>query len=215
MLPSMEKILQNPLVKWFINIPFLWDIAQNVIGENQWKAVMYPGVIDVKGGTLLDFGCSIGNETKAFPEYDYYGVDIDQHAIDAAKATFKDTPHVQFFCLDITKEPFKPDFFDHILFAGTGHHIPDSELAKIIDALLGQLKVGGQLHFLDHIRRPGKDGFFAKLIVKIDQGRFIRTEEDYDRYFDPKKYTITHHELKESPNKLLKLPDFLYIRIVK
>lgn len=211
----MDKLLQNPLIKKIINIPILWDIAQNILGENQWKRVMYSAVFEKRGGALMDFGCSIGNETEAFLDFDYYGVDIDAHAIEAAKKRFEGYPQVKFFCLDITKESFKKNFFDHILFAATGHHLSDEELPGVIEALMGQLKDGGQLHFLDHIRRPWKDGWVARGIVRIDQGRFVRTEEQYKKYFDPQKLNITHWEIKPSPDKLIKLPDFLYIRIVK
>jgi SAM-dependent methyltransferase len=210
----MEKLLRQRTVRWFINIPWLWDIAQNILGENQWKRQMYPVPI-IGGRTLLDFGCSIGNETEAFLGFDYYGIDIDPTAIEAAEERFRDHSNVQFFCLDITKEPFRKDFFDHILFAATGHHLNDEQLSDVLRALMGNLKPGGQLHFFDHIRRPGKDSWTARLVINIDQGRNIRTEDEYRKFFDYRVLNIKEWKLIPSPEKFIKLPDFLYIRVEK
>ena len=211
----MESILESKIVKKIANIPFVWNIAQNLIGANQWKAWMYPSVFKQKGGTLLDFGCSSGNETAAFLDYDYYGIDLDAQAIQGAKEKFKGMPNVQFFALDIIKDGFKADFFDHILFAGTAHHLTDDQLQKILDILITNLKPGGQLHFFDPISQPQKDGWMTRFIIRSDQGKFARTEEAYKTFFDPNKYHTSGWKIFPNPYRMIKFPDFLYVCFTK
>lgn len=211
----MKAIFENKIINKFLNIPIIWNTAQNIVGANQWKADLYPSVIAKKSGTLLDFGCSSGNETAAFIDFDYYGLDVDEVAIEGAKAKFAQFPNVKFFRLDIIKDGFKEDFFDHILFAGTGHHLTDSEVRRILDILMVNLKKGGTLHFFDIIRQPSKDNLITKYIINSDQGKNVRTEEIYKEFFDPTKYEITKWSMCPSPDRLIKLPDMLYVEIIK
>ena len=211
----MGSILESKIVKKIANIPFVWNLAQNIIGANQWKAWMYPSVFEKKEGTLLDFGCSSGNETAAFLDFDYYGVDIDPNVIKSAQSKFQGNPNVKFFALDIIKDGFKKDFFDYVLFAGTGHHLTDDELRKILDVLMENLKSGGQLHFFDLISQPGKDGWMTRSIIQMDQGNFPRTQDTYKEFFDQKKFSILKWEIFPNPYQFVKFPDFLHVSIQK
>lgn len=193
-------------------IPVLWNIYQDLLGANQWKLRIYPSVFK-KPGVILDFGCSSGNITSAFLDFEYYGVDVDCQAIANAKKKFSDHENVHFFCKDILTEDFKRDFFDYVLFAGTGHHIPEKEIVLIIDKLMGTLKPEGELHFFDIIRQPGKDKLITRFFTMIDQGKYVRTIKQYEKIFDRKKYNVVEVSIFESPDKFLKLQDFLYLKI--
>jgi len=198
--------------KWFINVPIVWNTFQNLVGANSWKNSIYPSVIK-SAGALLDFGCSMGNNTEAFLQFKYHGVDIDRAAIEAAKKRWAGTPNVSFESLDILKQTYKNNYFDHVLFAGTGHHLTDEEIPHILNALLLTLRPGGQLHFFDVIRQPGKDNFVTRLIMNNDQGKNMRTEKQYDEIFAP--YPVLERRIFPSPDRVIKLQDMLYIRLAK
>src|SRR5271157_2783977 len=72
-------------------------------------------------GKLLDFGCADGHLADTFSGFDYYGVDIDPVAIEAARRRFRDRPNMHFIAADLCARPFPPDEFDEILFACTIH----------------------------------------------------------------------------------------------
>lgn len=205
--------LMNKIYKKIINIPFIWTMGQNFLGANQWKSSIYRGVFKTKG-KILDFGCSVGNLTGDFLDFDYYGVDSDNGAIGGAKKTFSGVPNVSFFALDIVKDGFRKDFFDHVLFACTGHHLSDEELPKVFESLLENLKPGGEIHFFDPIRQT-KDVFTTRFINNHDQGKFVRTVETYEKFFKEKGYKVAERKVCESPKSLIKLPDIYYARIVK
>jgi SAM-dependent methyltransferase len=211
----MQILLENKIINKFLNIPLIWNIAQNVIGAKSWKDDMYPSVFPVKAGTILDFGCSSGNETHLFLDFDYYGVDLNPVSIKAAQEKYKAQPHVQFTALNIITDGFKKDFFDHVLFAGTAHHLTDEELRQIIDILLSNLKTGGKLHFFDPIRKKGVDTMMTRFIIDADQGKHVREEEEYRSIFAKDKYTINEWKVFPSPDRFIKFPDFLYIEVTK
>ena len=211
----MKSILESTPVKKLANIPVLWNFAQNLIGARAWKDEIYPSVFERTQGTFLDFGCSSGNETGMFLDFDYYGVDIDKEAISAASEKFTEHEHVQFFAVNIIKDGFKKDFFDHVLFAGTAHHLRDEDLDAILDILVTNLKPGGQLHFFEPISQPEQDSKMTRFIIRSDQGKHTRTEATYKELFAKKGLHASEWKIFRSPDRFIKFPDFLYVRIIK
>ncbi len=205
------------LRRWYkkvLNTPFVWSAIQNFFGSNQFKHGLYPEL--VKGsGRLLDFGCSVGNCTEGFLDFEYHGVDLDETAIAGARERWKGTPHVEFHALDIVKDGYKKDYFDHVLFACTGHHLTNEELPQVFDALLKTLKPGGVIHFIDNIRTPGKDRLITRVLMRMDQGKFIRSAETYDAFFREKNLRVEERKILHSPDAFIKLTDMLYARIKK
>ena len=204
--------LKNRILQQIINHPFVLNLGQNFLGANQYKVALYRSVFAGKSGTLLDFGCSYGNTTAGFLHFEYYGVDIVGQAIAAAKKRFKDFPHVHFARVDILQQDYQRNFFDHVLFASTSHHCSDAACKSILDKLLLALKPGGELHFFDIIQKPD-DRWTTKLLTRFDQGKHIRTREQTEVIF--KGYPVAEMKIFPSPDKLIKLWDFLYVKIVR
>ena len=194
------------MLKKIINIPAFWKFFQNFVGADPWKLSLYPKVFK-KPGKLLDFGCSIGNSVPVFLDFEYYGVDIDAKAIETAKRNYFEYKNVSFKAKDILKSPFKPGFFDYVLFACTGHHLTDDYLKKSIDVVLNELRDGGELNFFDVVRQLGKDKLITKFFVNYDQGKNMRTIDEYKNIFDNKKYKIAETKIFPSPDRFIKLQD--------
>ncbi|HEY4511335.1 MAG TPA: class I SAM-dependent methyltransferase [Candidatus Paceibacterota bacterium] len=200
------------LIKKILNIPFVWNIFQTFVGANAWKLGLYPSVFHTKG-KLLDFGCSMGNSTAAFADFDYLGIDVDCEAIAAAARNWSTYPNIRFVCADILEQPFPETDFDHVLVACAGHHLSDEAWRSILAVLFSKLKKGGMLHFFDPLSQPEKDNVITKLFIRNDQGRFIRTLEENKRFF--KEYPIMELNVIPSPDRFIKLEDMLYVRLQK
>ena len=71
------------VIKRLLAIPVLWDYVQLVLGAMRFKKELYLSKLP-RTGKLLDFGCADGHIAEIFSEFDYYGVDIDPVAIEAA-----------------------------------------------------------------------------------------------------------------------------------
>src|SRR2546421_4667939 len=108
--------------------------------------------------------------------YEYYGIDINASATHKAAAAYKAFSNMHFLCADIRTRPFGENFFDQVLFAGTAHHLTDEQFSAAIVELHRCLKPGAVLHIIDPVRQPA-DGWQAKLLRFLDQGRHCRTIE--------------------------------------
>ena len=204
--------LKNRLIKKLIHTPFILNFGQNFLGANQYKLELYQQALVGKHGALLDFGCSYGNTTPGFLNFEYHGIDIDEVAIGFAKRKYQAYPNVNFHCLDILKQEFKRNYFDHVLFASTGHHLSDEEFRKILEVLLIHLKPAGELHYFDIFQKPN-DTWTTKLLTRFDQGKYIRTREQSAAFF--KNYPVAEMRILPSPEKLVKLWDFMYVKITR
>jgi len=175
---SSPTLLTMNLVTTILQHPLLWTVSQKIFGCDKQKHALYRGAFSGPC-TMLDFGCSNGNTFEAFRDFTYYGLDIDPRLIADAQKKFAAENNARFVCADVLEHPFPDEFFDAILFAGTGHHLEDGLFPRIMDALGRMVKIGGSIHFFDVLRSPGEDSALLRLLIHLDQGKFHRTEARY------------------------------------
>lgn len=199
--------------KKLLNTRFVLHSFQTFVGANQWKSKLYPSVF-TKPGNVLDFGCSYGNTTECFKAREYWGVDIDGPMLEVAKKHFASYPNIHFELVDILKDEFKPGYFDHALFASASHHISNDDLGPIFEALLNNLKPGGELHFFDIFKKPD-DKLTTRILTALDQGKFIRTLPEYEAFFNTHSFPIAEQRVIKSPDAKIQLWDFLYVKMVR
>lgn len=114
---------------------------------------------------ILDAGCGVGRDVKWFAENTkglVVGIDISE-SIDVARENLKEYSNVLLVNADISKLPFKEDFFDFISCDQVIHHTPDTE--KTFKSLT------------KHIT---KEGFFSVYTYKI-KGPIREFCEDFIR----------------------------------
>jgi SAM-dependent methyltransferase len=165
----VSLILKNQLV---------WNLCQYIFGADQQKKILYRSLIP-KTGRLLDFGCANGNTYLAFTEFQYTGVDIDPIVINFARKQHGRRANAEFICADILDGSLPRKHYDYVLFAGTGHHIPNDELPNIIRALARTLKKRGRLYFIDPIRDERRRSAIVNALIAMDQGKFYKNQEYY------------------------------------
>ena len=161
------------LIKRLMSVPIFWDSVQVVLGAMKFKRELYLSKLHPPG-KLLDFGCADGHIADTFAGFDYYGVDIDPVAIEAAKQRFRDRPNMHFIAADLCTRPFPSDEFDEILFACTIHHLDDERLLCLLKELHYCMKPDGVIHVIDMVRQD-KDGWSQNLMRRLDQGKYTRT----------------------------------------
>lgn len=164
---------------------------------------------------MLDFGCSSGNVTGAFLDFDYTGVDIDRKLIAHARKKWKEYPNIKFVATDILRPNKKLGKFDVILYAGTGHHLPDDLYLKVFKALDKYLKKGGEIQYIDTIKAGPASPLFARIMCKIDRGNYIRTKKHSMSLLArlSKKYKIVSTSEVKISETLIPHPKYLYVRL--
>jgi len=204
----------NKFIEFFAQQPVLWDMFELVFGSDKDKLKLYRSKVG-NPKKMMDFGCSSGNVTGAFLDLDYTGVDIDKQLIIHARKKWKNYPNIKFIATDILRPNRKLGKFDVILFAGTGHHLPDELYLKVFQALNGYLKKGGIIHYIDTIRSSPSDSLFAKFMCLIDRGNYIRTKKHSMSLIKQlsKTYRVVSSSEEHISNTLMPHPLYLYVKL--
>lgn len=195
--------------------PKLFEVFEKIFGADRQKKLIYRKAFKTRK-RLLDFGCSTGNTTEAFLDFDYVGIDLDRRCIKYARDRWKEIPNVKFIAEDIFKRPFKKGYFDYVLFAGTGHHIQDSLFVPILRELLFVLNGDGEIWFYDILKPPKNSPLLTKLLANLDRGRYIRTFKQYESIFENLKgIAIKEKKVFKVTNTLIPQEDYCFFRIKK
>lgn len=202
----IERLAQNLI---------LWTIFEKIFGADEQKKVIYRSALK-ENKSLLDFGCSSGNTTGAFLDFDYTGVDIDNKSIAYASKRWLGRKNVKFICADILSKQFNSQKYNYILFAGTGHHISPGLFTKITDRLVSLLKAKGQIWFYDILRPGKKSHLLTRILATIDRGKYIRTYTQYMVIFKKiKGVRVAESKIIKVSGTLIPQEDYCFFRISK
>ncbi len=201
-------------IKAILSVPLIWDLVQDVLGSKKFKRELYLSKLHPPS-RLLDFGCADGHIADTFSEFDYYGVDIDPVAIEAARRRFSDRPNMHFIAADLRDPSFPPGEFDEVLFAGTIHHLDDESLPSLLRELHFCTKPDGIIHVFDLVRQE-KDGWSQDLMRRLDQGKYTRTLPQIVSLIEPLGMFHCGEPSFHTPyGALLKDCDFVYLPLRK
>jgi len=185
-----------------------------VLGAPRFKGELYRSKLNPPA-KLLDFGCANGHLSDAFSEFEYFGVDLDSVAIQAAQERFHDRANMHFVAADLRTRPFPPAFFDEILFAGTAHHLDDELFETLLTELHFCLKHGGKVHLLDPVFQES-DRWSQKLMRRIDRGRYTRTAAEILAIVAPLRlFECGEPSFHRPYGALFQDCDFLYLPLTK
>ena len=114
---------------------------------NEWSVRRGDAIIEivrslnVKQGTILDFGCGTGWLTERLAEFgEVTGVDLAERVIAAAQSR---APHIKFIAGDLFQIPLPRADYDIVVSQEVIAHVPDQ--AAYIDRAADLLKTGGYL----------------------------------------------------------------------
>jgi 2-polyprenyl-3-methyl-5-hydroxy-6-metoxy-1,4-benzoquinol methylase len=95
---------------------------------------------------LLDYGCGIGNVTRALAQgfSDVTGYDPSAQSLEVAR---QQVPSAQF--LD-SVDALPESHFETVVMAGVLHHIPPDQRRSVLERVLSHLRPGGQLFVFEH-----------------------------------------------------------------
>ena len=152
--------------------PFMFAKYKTPADFADWRQRSAALLGDVKGLTLLDYGCGIGQETTYFALLgaEVCATEVSETAIALAKQRAAHNgvgASVRFFVVDGIRLEFDDNHFDRIHGLGVLHHVGLGALAEIKRVL----KPGGRAVFLEHM---GSSKFLVPMIRKL-----FRVREEY------------------------------------
>ena len=120
-------------------------------GRMRWLAKRLREMGAANPGTILDFGCGLGNGTPLFFEHlgakRVVGVDVSDGLLDRAGAAFAGEPRVSFHRISAYEAPGSAD----VAFVnGVFHHIPPADRAQALAYVRRTLKPGGLFAFWEN-----------------------------------------------------------------
>ena len=91
-------------------------------------------VLSLKAESVLEVGCSTGNDLRAFPEnFDVNGIDLNDHALEKAR---RKLPSFKFKKVSIIELPYGNSSFDLVFAHKVLNYIDDKDVPKAISELL-------------------------------------------------------------------------------
>lgn len=177
--------------------PRIWDILRSIVengfrGEKAAIERILDPWRDVGHRTFLDLGCGTGMFAPCFPSEYYVGVDLSPIYIDFAAR------HRQgrFLVSSGTALALADQCFDAALVLGVLHHLPDSDVELIVRELHRVLRPGAIALVMEDIPPPGLSNIPGHLMHWLDRGGYIRSGDDYRRFFDADFQTISVQTLR-------------------
>ncbi|MEI6095509.1 MAG: class I SAM-dependent methyltransferase [Gammaproteobacteria bacterium] len=149
---------------------------------------------------VLDIGCGTSTILRYLPQVYYLGIDSNPKYILKARNFFGESGDFQCksvddFNIESTQK------FDRILLIGVLHHLTDEQILSLMLKIKDLLSVEGQLITYDGVLLP-KQNPIARLLLKIDRGRHVRTVEAYLSLIST-TLTVTSSQTK---NDFLRIP---------
>jgi SAM-dependent methyltransferase len=127
--------------------------------------------------TVLDIGCGPADILEYIGDVEYYGFDISEKYIVAAKQRFGDKG--KFVTKNITMEDIdKLPKFDLVIMHGLLHHIDDETAIKILEVAKEALSPGGRLVTVDGCLEEGQNPI-ARFLIRNDRGRNVKSKDGY------------------------------------
>ena len=155
----------------------VYDIAMHFLGPHRTSEYIARQINASVDDRVLDIGCGTSTILRYLPPVYYLGIDSNPKYISQARDSFGMSGDFQCKSVDdFTIESTQK--FDRILLIGVLHHLTDQQILSLMPKIKDLLSVGGQLITYDGVFLP-KQNLIARLFLKIDRGRHVRTEEAY------------------------------------
>lgn len=200
---SMSRLFVKNCISFLIFLknkcldnPYIFNNIRSLIAGNQENTKQFvkkfleiykcKSVIDICSGTG-DFSDLATKNTS------YLGVDINQNFIKYSKNKYKMDKNKFFKVGDmLNPKEFGSSKFDAVLLISTLHHFSDSDLQTLLTSVS---KIVNKIIIVADII-PNPPGLLKKIAVKLDQGRYIRSERDKIKILEKHFKIIESTEIK-------------------
>lgn len=156
--------------------PLVYDLIVHPRYYSKWfgERFLKPH-FQLEGKKILEFGCGTGVNCTIIDPRLYLGVDIDEQRIDVARRSY---PDHRFQVVGTKLEKLPTGGYDAILLSGVLHHLSDPQIREYLGEFRRILMAGGSLIIFEPCL-TARSGVSNWIMQTFDEGKFIRTEEQY------------------------------------
>lgn len=162
-----------------LSLPAFYNLFQNVVGAQRARKILCREHFRINArDVVVDVGCGPAAILDYLdPSVRYYGFDLSQPYIDAARASYGERG--TFSCSDVTELPASDIPPCQVAIAvGVLHHLDDADARRLIANLHQRLEPGGRLVTVDPAYWPTQSSL-GRLLISRDRGQNVRTGEGY------------------------------------
>ncbi|MDH5276134.1 MAG: class I SAM-dependent methyltransferase [Gammaproteobacteria bacterium] len=176
--------------------PAVYDTLQAIMGVRTARLDLVKSFVRPNHGMrVLDMGCGTAGILACLPDdTEYWGYDISEEYIAAARARFRGRGHFHRGAID-DLPPDGPDAYDIVLAIGVLHHLDDELAVALVERARGVLGASGRLITVDPCLAKDQHPV-ARFLVLRDRGRNVRDSEGYlkiaQKTFPRVKGTLRH-----------------------
>jgi len=153
-------------------------LFSRILSRSNRDAIVEEYIRPAKDDLVLDVGCGYGELSSRLNHANYLGIDISPKYIKYANHHYRNFG--RFICGDITKDSELEHLgqFDVVTIIGVLHHLNDNDCQTLLSSVKRILASTGRLVTLDGVFTQDQS-IIARLLLRSDRGRFVRTEEHY------------------------------------
>jgi len=157
---------------------WLFRLFSRILSRSNRDAIVEEYIRPAKDDLVLDVGCGYGELSSRLNHANYLGIDISPKYIKYANHHYRNFG--RFICGDITKDSELEHLgqFDVVTIIGVLHHLNDNDCQTLLSSVKRILASTGRLVTLDGVFTQDQS-IIARLLLRSDRGRFVRTEEHY------------------------------------
>ncbi len=170
------------ILDFVLSNPVIFDWQQRLCNHYGSVREHFRDYLEVSDKDILDIGCSTGacaRQAVPLERNRYIGIDIEPKYVQLAA---KRCPAGQFLVMDARAMKFEACRFDVVMFVGALHHMDDGIIKSCFQEIRRVLRDDGVVLCAEPVFTPGKR--LSTFLLKNDRGKYIRTEEGYQRLFD-------------------------------
>lgn len=184
-----------------LQIPLAYEILTDGLGKPGGREWLVNELIRATPGTrVLDIGCGTATVLRLLPEVTYVGIDHNANYIAKAKQEFGDRG--TFISADLNVGTLeKYGLFDRVIMLGVLHHLNDTACFQLMQSISNCLVPTGRLITFDNALVEGQHPI-ARVLSKIDRGRFSRSPAGYRRIIESSfqiETEVIRHDLMRVP----------------
>lgn len=166
-------------IRSVLSFPAVYGALQNLLGAQRVRKILCNEYIRAEPGDIVvDVGCGPADILEHIHvPIRYYGFDLSQPYIDAARATHGERG--SFRCADITQLPIEDIPPCQVAIAiGLLHHLDDEGARRLIANLHERLAPSGRLITFDCAYWPDQSPA-ARFLINKDRGQNVRNGDAY------------------------------------